>query len=220
MDPLLTELAAIVDAAERAGVRLAVIGACALRTYLPRPELRRTVDLDLLVASGGRSALASILESRGFRLYSTGPWLRAERPEGTPRIVDIAFDAIVDLASFQAYPLDPARAVRRCEPGGPELPVPLLEDLVAQKLIAAREKDLLDVLLVAVDASIDGARLARNVEDRDVEIAVRRGALELVAAARSGRLAQLWSERTGEPLAADALARALAAIQAWLGLPA
>jgi hypothetical protein len=35
--------------------------------------------------------------------------------------------------------------VRRHELNGPDLPVPALEDLVAQKLIAAREKDLLDV---------------------------------------------------------------------------
>jgi hypothetical protein len=145
VDPLLAELAAIVADAERAGVSVAVIGAFALRTYLARPEARTTTDLDVLIRSEGRAGFDAILSRRGFTIYTTGPWLRAERAAGAPRIVDVAVDAIVDLASFERYPLDPRLAVRRHELNGPDLPVPALEDLVAQKLIAAREKDLLDV---------------------------------------------------------------------------
>ncbi|MBI2389954.1 MAG: hypothetical protein HYV09_10220 [Deltaproteobacteria bacterium] len=122
-------------------------------------------------------------------------------------------------------PLDPGGGVMRNEPNGPELPVPALEDLVAQKLIAAREKDALDVLLVAASADFDRQRLALSIEARDVEVAVRRGLFELFGTARSGRLAQLWRERTGEVLAEDMLARApprptrsTSRLQDWFGV--
>ena len=220
VDPLLSELAAIVAEAEHAGIGVLVIGACALRTYLLRPEARATVDLDLLIAAAGRAGMEDILRRRGFQIYAMGPWLRAERPLGTPRIVDVAIDAIVDLASFEKYPLRPADGQRRREAGGPELPVPALEDLVAQKLIACREKDVLDVLLVALGPGLDPTRLADGIEARDVEIPVRRGLLELFASARSGRLAQLWAERTGETLAPDELNRGVRSLQAWFGVSA
>lgn len=130
----------------------------------------------------------------------------------------MAIDAIVDLASFERYALDPSRATRRAEPGGPELPVAALEDLVAQKLIAAREKDILDVVLVAESGSaFDPGRLSDAIDARDVEVAVRRGYLELQAAARSGRLQQLWLERTGTPFASHDLAAALSRIASWFG---
>ena len=44
----------------------------------------------------------------------------------------------------------------------------------------------------------------------DLEIPVRRGYLEVVAAAESGQLAELWARRSNEPLPAEELARALA----------
>ncbi len=218
MDPLLHELRAIVDEAEREGVPLMVIGAFALRTYLSDPEGRKTSDLDLLVRKDARDRITDLLRGRGFRVYPTGPWLRAERAGEGPRIVDVALGAIVDMASFERYPLDPSRATRRAEPGGPEIPVPALEDLVAQKLIAAREKDILDVVLVGAHGStLDARRLSEAIDARDVEIAVRRGYLELQAAARSGRLQQLWLERVGTPLANEDLAAALSRIAAWFG---
>jgi len=218
VDPLLRELRAIVDEAEREGVAVMVIGAYALRTYLADPEGRKTSDLDLLVRGEARGRITDLLGRRGFHVYPTGPWLRAERAGEGPRIVDVAIDAIVDMASFERYPLDPSRATRRAEPGGPEIPVPALEDLVAQKLIAAREKDILDVVLVAAGGSaVDPRRIADAVDARDVEVAVRRGYLELQAAARSGRLQQLWLERVGTPLAWEDLASALSQIASWFG---
>jgi hypothetical protein len=67
-------------------------------------------------------------------------------------------------------------------------------------------------------AELDPTRLTAGVEARDLEIPVRRGLLELIAAARSNRLGQLWRERTGEPLATPDLDRALARLQAWFGV--
>lgn len=217
VDPLLVELQGLVEDAEHEGVRAVVVGAFALRTYLLQPEARITTDLDLLVSAPGRATMERILQRRGFHVYVKGPWLRGERPVGTPRIIDVAIDAIVDLASFEAYSIDPAAAEMRREAGGPLIPVPSLEDLLAQKLIAAREKDALDVLLIAMTLSPDRKRLAEAIAARDVEIPVHRGLLEVVAGARSGRLGQLWLERTGKTLPTGDVDAALAKLDALFG---
>lgn len=80
---------------------------------------------------------------------------------------------------------------------------------MAQKLIAAREKDLLDVLLVATGATVDAERLSgasKSATWRSPSGAARWSSSPRV----DWRLAQLWAERTGEALSTDSLARALA----------
>ena len=212
MDRVYAELCDIVDAADAVGAPVVVIGAFAVRAYLARPDRRLTHDMDLFVAEGTRERLRGLLEARGYRVYSTGPWWRAERGAGELRhVVDIAVDAVVDVASFNSYPLDPADSRRRAEPGGPPLPVPAVEDVVALKLLAHRDKDVLDLVALMRDTDhVDRDELGKRVSARDLETAVRRGYLEVVAAAESGQLAELWARRSNEPLPAEELARALA----------
>jgi hypothetical protein len=191
---LLDELAVIVAAARLRKLRLAVIGACALRTYLSSPDRRTSVDADVLITTDGLASLEALLVERGYRVYDLGAWHRAER-NADRLVIDIAVDRIVDVRSFQPYMIAWEAVTERAS-----LPVPRIEDLLAQKLVSAREKDLLDVLLVASDASIPVSAngFGEAVESNDVEVPVARGLLEAQAAVQSGRMAQLWTERFGE----------------------
>jgi hypothetical protein len=175
----------------------------AVRTYLHDPDRRVTRDVDLLVPSQALPGFRELLEEQGYRLYCAAPWWHAERGSGETReLVDIAVDQVVDMASFERYPLDPQTCVLRSEPGGSPIPVPIVEDLLALKLLAHRDKDLLDAVALLRDqgAHIDRARLFASIKLRDLEIPIRRGQLALLAAVESGALARLWEQRLGEPL--------------------
>lgn len=209
MRALLDELAAILTAARASGIPIAVIGACALRTYLSSPDRRTSVDADVLTTKAGLVALESLLTARRYHVYDLGPWRRAER-NADRMVIDIAVDHIVDVRTFRPYAIDWTTIVNRSD-----LPVPRVEDLLAQKLVSAREKDLLDVILVASDSSVNVSPevFARVVESNDVEVAVARGILEAEAAVRSGQMARLWAERLAE--APPSFDGALRRLQAW-----
>jgi len=213
VDPLRRTLDQIVSEARAAGLPLVTIGAFAVRAYLSHPDARRTNDLDLVTTSAALPALKAILERRGFRVFASGPWWHGEAA-GPPRmVVDVAVDAVVDLTSFERYPMDLADARERLESGGALL-VPSIEDLLALKLLSARDKDILDVVALFMDArdAPDRATFLRRVEDRDLEIPVRRGYLEVIAAYGTGTLQKLWELRAGAPLDAAALGRAIEAL--------
>jgi hypothetical protein len=216
VDPSLrVELQAILAAAQARGIPIVVVGGAAVRTYLREPDLRRTKDLDFVVAPCGFDAALRLLDERGFRRYDTGLWWRAERGDGVDRIVaDLWVGAVVDAGSYESYPLDPMEAEVRAEPGASSIPVPHLEDLLALKLLAHRDKDMLDVVALLADRAslLDAARFRRNVERRDLEVAVRRGYLAVVAALDAGDLARLWEQRFGRPLASAARDGAVAAL--------
>lgn len=135
-------------------------------------------------------------------MYETGPWWRAERGTGEGRrVVDVAVERVVDMASFESYPITPERAVWRAEGAGPKIPVPSLEELLVLKLLAHRDKDMLDVIALLRDAGpVDGERFWQGIDLEDVEVPARRGYLVLMAEIRSGGLQQLWEDRFGEPL--------------------
>ena len=215
--PLRDELTAILAEARQRAISLVVLGAFAVRTYLREPDRRLTHDLDLLTQPDALDALGELLTSRGYTVYRSAPWWRAERGSGKERmLVDIASGAVVDMASFESYPLSPAEARQRAEPGGDPIPVPQLEDLLAMKILAHRDKDILDVVALLRDAgdAIDGNAFSTRVEARDLEIPLRRGYLEIVAALESGELARLWELRTGVPSPDDLLPGALSRLHA------
>ena len=218
MSTVYVELCQIVAEAEARGIAVVVIGAFAVRAYLVRPDRRVTQDIDVLVREEDLAQLREVLESRGYRLYPLGPWWRAERGAGADRsVVDVAIGAVVDVGSFEAYPLDPGEASRRAEPNGVMLPVPCAEDVVALKLLAHRDKDALDLIALMRDlGAIDAAVLTRRIEARDLEIPIRRGYLEIAAAAESGELLRLWARRSSDPLSEDELAKALARLHGLL----
>jgi hypothetical protein len=191
MDPLRAELEAILAEAAQREVGLVVVGAFAVRTYLRDPDRRRTHDLDLVALPTALEALGKLLSERGYHVYPSTPWWRAERGSGRDRIIiDIGAGAVVDMASFESYPLDVAEAQPRAEPGAAPIPVPPLEDLLAMKILAHRDKDILDVIAILRDAgdAIDVHKLRRRIDARDLEIPLQRGYLAIVAAIESGEL--------------------------------
>jgi hypothetical protein len=215
--PLQAELTAILADAQQRSIALVVLGAFAVRTYLREPDQRLTHDLDLLTPLDALPALGELLTSRGYQVYRSAPWWRGERGTGKDRIlVDIAAGAVVDMASFESYPLSPSEAQERAEPGGAPIPVPPLEDLLAMKILAHRDKDILDVVALMRDAgdALDEQAFARRIEVRDLEVPLQRGYLEIVAAIDSGELARLWELRTGARPAPDLLPAALARLHA------
>ncbi len=212
MNPLHAELVALVEAAGERGIPLVVIGAFAVRAYLVAPDRRETRDMDFVVAEPNLAALRTLLEGRGYRVYEARPWWHAERGAGSDRrVIDVGVGAVVDMTTFDRYELDPTEATAIAEPGARALPVPSLEDVLAMKLLAHRDKDILDVAALLRDAGsrLDIARFVRRVEDRDAEIPIRRGYLAVVASAESGDLARLWTLRSGAPLPPEVLAKVL-----------
>jgi hypothetical protein len=212
VDELHQELLAIVEDARRRGFRLVALGAFAVRAYLKAPHGRLTHDIDLLVARSDLESLRTALEERGYRVYDTGTWWRGERPTQKGRyVIDIAVDEVVDAAAFDTYPLDPGDAVEIAEPGAAAIPVPSLEDILALKLLAHRDKDVLDLIALLRDA---GERVRRDafldrVEHRDLEIPIRRGYLAVSALVQTGELLALWRARHGEDLDPELLRRAM-----------
>lgn len=208
MHPLQHELGAILAEAERRGIPLVVLGAFAVRAYLREPDQRYTHDLDLFAHADALAALREMLTTRGYTVYSGGLWWRAERTSEKERVlVDIALGSVVDMMSSESYPLEIKEAQLRAEPGGPLIPVPPVEDLLAMKILAHRDKDILDVIALLRDVGhvIRPEAFARRVEVRDLEIPMRRGYLEIMAAIESGELARLWELRTGAPPSQDLL---------------
>jgi hypothetical protein len=217
VDPLLEELHAIAGEAARRSLPYVVIGAFAVRTYLGRPDRRLTRDIDLLVATGGWPGFRRLLAERGYQVYEIGPWWRAERGTGPGATgIDIAIDRVVDMGTFESYPLDPRAAASRAESGGQPIPVPGIEDLLALKLLSHRDKDLLDVLALLLDAgeSLSRDRFVDAIEARDLGIPVRRGYLLLRAEIESGALLGLWAQRFGKPLDPQRAAGALSICEA------
>ncbi|WP_170319825.1 nucleotidyl transferase AbiEii/AbiGii toxin family protein [Polyangium spumosum] len=208
MHPLQSELIAILAEARQRSIPLVVLGAFAVRTYLRAPDQRFTHDVDLLALPDALDALGELLTSRGYHVYRSAPWWRAERGSGKERVLlDIASGAVVDMASFESYPLAPTEARQRAEPGGEPIPVPALEDLLAMKILSHRDKDILDVVALLRDAgdTIEKDRFRAQIEARDLELPLRRGYLEIVASIESGELARLWELRTGAPPPDDLL---------------
>ena len=186
----------------------------AVRAYLAEPWRRATRDVDLVVDPDDTQKLEQVLTELAFRIYPVGPWRRAERRE---LWVDIAVGKVVDMASFVAYEVDATQAVSIPRGDVVGLPVAPFEDLVAMKLIAHRDKDLLDVLALMRESALDGTAFRRRIAQREVEIPVRRGCLELVAMAELGTAQRLWRERQGSFLHDAELARIIGALRAALG---
>lgn len=220
VDALRSTLQSIVTDAQNVGVPIVTLGAFAVRAYMRHPDQRKTNDLDLFTHSASFPALQKILVAHGFRVFPSGPWWRGEAA-GPPRlVVDVAVDAVVDLRSFDRYAVD-VRAARERNEGGAPLPVPSLEDLLALKLLAARDKDILDVAALMMDrgSEIDAAAFLRRIEEQDLEIPIRRGCLHVISAQTSGELARLWKQRTGASPDPASLARAIEALQALFEAP-
>ena len=164
--PAAVRVLTALDGALGARRRWYVFGAQAVLAYgVPR----LTADVDVLIEADGASARDVIdeLAPAGFELRID---LSAEQL-ATARLLPLAHvptsmpvDAVLASAHLQREFLSRAR---RVDLGGAVVPVVSAEDLVAQKILAGRRKDLEDVrgVIARQGAALDLARV-RDVLER------------------------------------------------------
>jgi predicted nucleotidyltransferase len=142
------------------GVRWVLIGAVAANLY--RRQTRLTADVDLLLADVGTDVdrLESAFRDRGWRV-------RRATPVGDVLRMQHAIYGSVDL---QIAGTDYQReAIRRARiealPGGIEVAVLRVEDVLIHKLIAGRNRDLDDIeSILESGVALDEAYLDRWIE--------------------------------------------------------
>jgi hypothetical protein len=196
---LLRELQAILEACHRQGIGVFVIGAFGVRAY--GSLLRRTLDLDLAIERADWSALAEILEARGYHLKPVGVWVTARKGEGEETVeIDIALGNVTDMHSALSYPV-------KVEPGTQQpvtdlnvtLPVFTLEGLLITKLIAMRDNDVVDIvaLLVQQANQVRVERFWEQAAAAGLESALEDRLAELEDMLQGGEVEAIWWDRLG-----------------------
>jgi hypothetical protein len=176
---------------------LRLIGGLAVRLYVG-PSGRVTKDIDLVAMTGAvRAILTTELRTRGFQVGETGPWTRAMRSGPSRLIVDVSGHPVVDLRSFESASL--SDDVRHFDVAGMPLAVACPDDVARLKLLAHRDHDLVDLVLLATAETISPDHIARMAEADDAERALARGAVGCRQALDDGSLASTVEELLARP---------------------
>ncbi|MBI5487962.1 MAG: nucleotidyl transferase AbiEii/AbiGii toxin family protein [Deltaproteobacteria bacterium] len=145
---VIDEAESILDEAERVGLRPALLGGLAVRAWagaLPR----ETLDVDLhLPDAAGVAEFGRLLAHRGYRVLDDPGWRRAVRAGPDDRVVvDWTGPDVPDPRTRLTYRLHhpPTRRKLRTR----VVPVVALPDLIVLKLLAGRDQDVADLLLLA-----------------------------------------------------------------------
>ncbi|HEY3351624.1 MAG TPA: nucleotidyl transferase AbiEii/AbiGii toxin family protein [Polyangia bacterium] len=201
MKDLLAEAAAVVARTTQEGGEIALIGGLAVHVLVGF-ESRQTVDIDFVArGDAGLEALGTTLEERGYLSSRASPWWRFQRE--SPRVVvDASRDAVVDPRTFDVYRVEMDRVSVRASFAGPAVPCVALEDLVALKLLAGRDQDLVDLVLLAsrVRPGPDIARIQESMEMQDLERALAGAGLRAEAALADGSIGEAYAALTGREL--------------------
>lgn len=163
MKSLLSEAEAIVTDAEAAGLSVALLGGLAVRAWVGRAG-RETYDVDFVTGSQDDARrLSEVLRKRGYEVLPDPWWRRAiaER-DGERVIVDWTGPDVVDPRTLDGYRVGGTRVLRHLVTR--QVPVIELADLVIIKLLAGRDQDIVDV--VVLSAASDPEALAADVIDR------------------------------------------------------
>ncbi len=191
MDALLAE-AANLWRATFSGDDLRLIGGLAVRLHVGSSS-RTTTDIDLVAMNqAARERLLEHLERSGYQIVHTGGWWRAMRNEGRCLVIDVADNPVVNPRTFEPVHL---RAAPRSGLVG-DIPIAAagVDDLVMLKLLAMRDQDLADLLLLSGACDISAKAIAHVAEDDDVERTVAAGAIQARHALSSGRLEDIIEE--------------------------
>lgn len=198
-DRLLRELDAILEACDRRGVTVFVIGAFSVRAY--GSLLRRTLDLDLAVRRKGWPALAKVLRGQGYDLESVGIWTTARKGEGEEAIeIHIALGNVTDVHSALSYPVSVEPGTRQPMPDlNTTLPVFTLEGLLITKLIALRDNDVVDIVTLLAQRSdqLAAGRFWDRAADAGLSDALMNRLGELDEMLESGEVEVIWWDRLG-----------------------
>ncbi|UQA61866.1 nucleotidyl transferase AbiEii/AbiGii toxin family protein [Polyangium aurulentum] len=188
MDPLLEALA-MVWQQSGAGDELRLIGGLAVRLHAGTLA-RATADIDIVVLT--EPALKQTirrLEEAGWTVGTSGGWWRAVRPGADRLLVDIASHPVVNPRTFDTVSLrgQPAQYTL----GDVTVSVAGRDDLAALKLAAARDQDLVDLLVLA-RCGLSHDAVARTASEDDIERTISAGAHRARHALRTGTLREAY----------------------------
>jgi hypothetical protein len=210
----LLELAAAIFKAVANTTELRLIGGLAVR-LLVGSAARVTRDIDVVAMSDtAERAVIAYLESEGFAVGEAGAWKRAISMHPPRLIVDLLRHPIVTPRSFDTASF--TREPELIDVAGVTIAVAAVDDIARLKLLAARDQDLVDLLMLASHRSVSAASVARAAEADDAERAVSAGAAIARHALESGEMEAIAEEALGRHVGRpelDALARLLAQLQ-------
>jgi hypothetical protein len=179
-----------------AGDELRLVGGLAVRLHVGT-NARMTGDIDVVALTDvARKRLLDHFEQAGWIVGTSGGWWRAVRP-GTPRLlVDIARHPIVNPKTFETVSLwaQPSRHTI----GGIVISVAGAEDLAALKLLAMRDQDLVDLVLLAAQG-LSAEAIAEGASADDVERSLSAGAHRARHALRTGLVAEVFEQVLTRP---------------------
>ncbi len=169
VDPLSRAKALFAEFSGASELRL--VGGLAIRLFVGAAA-RQTVDVDVAVRTPAATTdLLEHLRAQGFAVARSGGWWRA-MGEGR-EVIDIAPEPIVQPRSFDRIML--RGSLRVVSVDGVDLRVASAEDLTLLKLCAARDQDIIDLMMLAAVVPIDVDAVAAHAEADDVERLVSRG---------------------------------------------
>jgi hypothetical protein len=198
-DRLVDELTAVLEACRQRGVKVFVIGGFGVRAY--GGLLRRTLDLDLAVATESWPALAEVLAAQGYHLSPAGIWATAIKGEREEMVeIHIAVGDVVDVQSDAHYPLDIEPGARRFLPDADiAVPVLSLEGLLITKLMALRDNDIVDVvaLFLLHTDQVDARRFWKQAGEAGLKALLEDRLADLAEILRSEEVIAIWWDRLG-----------------------
>lgn len=198
-DRLVHELQDLLEACERRGVEVFVIGGYGVRAY--GSLLRRTLDLDLAVDLKAWPELAAVLETQGYRLSPADIWATAIKGEGENAVeVHIALGKVIDVQSALGYPVEVDRGDRRSLPDVHiVLPVFTLEGLLITKLIALRDNDVVDIVALLTQHAdrVNIARFWQQTAAARLVSPITGRLSDLEEMLQSGEVDAIWWDRLG-----------------------
>lgn len=190
MDPLMEALAALWRESG-AGDDLRLIGGLAVRLHVGT-NARRTADIDVVaLTDSARARLLDHLEQAGWIVGTSGGWWRAIRSGSSRLLIDIARHPVVNPKTFETISL--GSPPLHCTIGGVVVSVAGLGDIAALKLLAMRDQDLVDLVLLAA-LGLSAEAIVDQAAADDVERSLSAGAHRARHALRTGLVAELYEQ--------------------------
>lgn len=201
-ESLLPELQAILESCERERVPVFVIGAFSVHAY--DSLIRISKDLDFVVASGHWPALKAILESLGYVVTPREMWATAVKTAAdSPIEVHIAIDGVTDFNTGAVYPVGSRSPELRRLPGADfAIPVLPLEEVLITKLLALRDKDVIDLVQLLSEHSeeIAATRFWDRLELAGLTTTLREQLKNFEDMFISGEIISIWYEQMKDTL--------------------
>lgn len=202
MDPLLDALSTLWRESG-VGEDLRLIGGLAVRLYTGS-DARTTRDIDLVAMTNvARERLLQHLEQTGWSVGTSGGWWRAARLSPSRLIVDIAPHPVINPRTFDTVSL--LATPWRTDVSGVSVAVAEVSDLVTLKLMAMRDQDLIDLVLL-INRRPSVKQIAQGAAADDIERPLSAGANRARHAMRSGLVRELFEQALGRPPEEEALA--------------